>query len=120
MVESIPIVEPILIVEPIPLEEPNPIRHTIPPISIPIHLNFLGINVIPIPIPKNIGIITPLVITAQREWLKIPPFGVTAERVISAKRLPFGHRKDAEKLPKHHQKFTERANFGLKTAFWPL
>ena len=53
VVESIPIVEPILIVEPIPLEKPNPIRHTIPPISIPIHLNFREINVIPIPIPKN-------------------------------------------------------------------
>ena len=63
VVESIPIVEPILIVEPIPLEEPNPIRHTIPPISIPIHLNYLEINVIPIPIPKNIGIITPLILT---------------------------------------------------------
>jgi len=65
VVESILIAEPILIVEPIPLEEPNPIRHTIPSISIPIHLNFLGINVIPIPIPKNSGIITPLRSTAQ-------------------------------------------------------
>ena len=60
VVESIPIVEPILIVEPVPLEEPNPIRHIIPPISFPIHLNFLGINGIPIPIPKNNGVITSL------------------------------------------------------------
>ena len=58
MVESILIAEPIMIVEPIPLEDPNPIRHTIPSISIPIHLNFLGMIVIPI--PKNSGIITPL------------------------------------------------------------
>ena len=48
--------EPIFIVEPIPLEEQNPIGDTNPSISITIPLNFLQINVIPIPIPKNIGI----------------------------------------------------------------
>ena len=60
MVETILIVDPILIVESIPVEEPNPKRDTIPSIANPIPLEFHEVNVIPIRIPKIIGIITPL------------------------------------------------------------
>ena len=55
------VVEPIPAVKPIPALEPNPVVNTTPSILIPIPNNFLEVNVIPIPIPKKIGIITPLV-----------------------------------------------------------
>ena len=53
----------LLAVEPNPALEPNPVVITTPSIPIPIPTNFLEVNVIPIPIPKKIGIITPLVQT---------------------------------------------------------
>ena len=60
LIKPILIAEPTPVVKPIPALEPNPVVNTTPSILIPIPNNFLEVNVIPIPIPKKIGIITPL------------------------------------------------------------
>ena len=60
LIKPILLVEPIPAVKLIPALEPNPVVNITPSIPIPIPTNFLEVNVIPIPIPKKIGIITPL------------------------------------------------------------
>ena len=60
LIKPILVVEPIPAVKPIPALEPNPVVNITPSIPIPIPTNFLEVNVIPIPTPKKIGIITPL------------------------------------------------------------
>ena len=58
LIKPILVVEPIPAVKPIPALEPNPVVNITPSIPIPIPTNFFEVNVIPI--PKKIGIITPL------------------------------------------------------------
>ena len=60
LIKPVLVAEPIPTVKPIPALEPNPVVNITPSIPIPIPTNFLEVNVIPIPIPKKIGIITPL------------------------------------------------------------